>query len=421
MESFAPNAFTAAFLCALALATLTRLWLARRQIAHVMRNRDAVPGSFSETITLPAHQKAADYSISKSGLGIADILLGAAVLLMLTLGGGLEWVSQAWARVLDPSDYWHGVALVMSVIVLLSVIDLPLTLYRTFVVEAKFGFNRMTPALFLADLAKQTLLGLALGVPLLLVVLWLMARMGPMWWLYVWLAWMGFNLLVLMIYPTFIAPLFNKFTPLADPALATRIENLLERCGFKAQGLFIMDGSKRSSHGNAYFSGFGAAKRIVLFDTLLTRLAPAEIEAVLAHELGHFKRHHVWKRVAVLFAMSLGMLWILGRLIGEAWFYQGLNVQSGGTAMALLLFFLVVPVFTFFLQPLTSLYSRRHEFEADAYAALHASPADLVRALVKLYQDNAATLTPDPLHSAFYDSHPPAATRIARLQQMATG
>jgi len=421
MEAFAPNAFTAAFLCALALATLTRLWLARRQITHVRRNRDTVPGGFSGTITLPAHQKAADYSISKSGLGIADIVLGAAVVLALTLGGGLEWVSRAWARVLDPSGYWHGVALVMSVIVLLSVIDLPLTLYRTFVVEAKFGFNRMTLALFLVDLAKHALLGLALGVPLLLVVLWLMARMGEMWWLYVWLAWMGFNLLVLMIYPTFIAPLFNKFTPLSDPTLAARIENLLTRCGFKAKGLFIMDGSKRSSHGNAYFSGFGAAKRIVLFDTLLTRLAPSEIEAVLAHELGHFKRHHVWKRVALLFALSLTMLWVLGRLIGEEWFYRGLNVQAQGTAMALLLFFLVVPVFTFFLQPLTSLYSRRHEFEADAYAALHASPADLVRALVKLYQDNAATLTPDPLHSAFYDSHPPAATRIARLQQTAAG
>jgi STE24 endopeptidase len=304
----------------------------------------------------------------------------------------------------------------MSLVFLLSVLDLPLTLYRTFVVEAKFGFNRMTLPLFLADLAKQAVLGAALGVPLLLVVLWLMARMGGLWWLYVWLAWMGFNLLILMIYPTFIAPVFNRFTPLSDPSLAERIGQLLARCGFKAQGLYVMDGSKRSSHGNAYFTGFGAAKRIVLFDTLLTRLAPAEVEAVLAHELGHFKRHHVWKRVAILFAMSLAMLWMLGQFIGEAWFYQGLNVRSPGTAMGLVLFFLVVPVFTFFLQPLTSLYSRKHEFEADAYAALHADPGDLVRALVKLYQDNAATLTPDPLHSAFYDSHPPAATRIARLQ-----
>ncbi len=418
MDAFTPNGFTAAFLCALALATATRLWLALRQIGHVIRNRDTVPGSFSATITLPAHQKAADYSVAKSRLAIADIVFGALVLLLLTLGGGLQWIAGQWAGILDPAGYWHGVAVVMSVVVILSVLDLPLTLYRTFVVEAKFGFNRMTPALFLADLAKQTLLGAALGVPLLLVVLMLMARMGELWWLYVWLAWMGFNLLVLMLYPTFIAPIFNRFTPLSDPSLASRIEQLLSRCGFKSQGLFVMDGSKRSSHGNAYFSGFGAAKRIVLFDTLLTRLAPSEIEAVLAHELGHFRRHHVWKRVAVLFAMSLGMLWVLGQLIGEDWFYQGLNVQMHGTAMALVLFFLVVPVFTFFLQPLTSLYSRTHEFEADAYAAAHASPADLVRALVKLYQDNAATLTPDPLHSAFYDSHPPAATRIARLQQI---
>jgi STE24 endopeptidase len=244
--------------------------------------------------------------------------------------------------------------------------------------------------------------------------------MGSLWWLYVWLAWMAFNLLVLMIYPTFIAPLFNRFTPLSDDTLAGRIDALLERCGFKSKGLYVMDGSKRSSHGNAYFSGFGAAKRIVLFDTLLARLAPAEIEAVLAHELGHFKRLHVWKRVALLFAMSLGLLWVLGQLSDKAWFFEGLGIAEPGTAPALLLFFLVMPVFTFLLQPLTSLYSRSHEFEADAYAASHASAAELVKALVKLYQDNAATLTPDPLHSAFYDSHPPAALRIARLQRAAS-
>lgn len=419
MHPFTPNGFTAAFLCALALATATRLWLAQRQIGHVTRNRDAVPESFVASITLAAHQKAADYSTTKTRLSVADIALGVGVLLLLTLGGGLQWIAELWARRLDPSGYWHGVVLVMSLVALLSILDLPLTLYRTFVVEARFGFNRMTLPLFLADLAKHTLLGAALGVPLLLVVLWLMARMGDLWWLYVWLAWMGFNLVILMIYPTFIAPIFNRFTPLSDPSLAASIEQLLLRCGFKAQGLFVMDGSRRSSHGNAYFTGFGAAKRIVLFDTLLTRLAPQEVEAVLAHELGHFKRHHVWKRVAVLFSMSLAMLWGLGQLIGEGWFYSGLNVQMQGTAMALVLFFLVIPVFTFFLQPLTSLYSRKHEFEADAYAASNASAVDLMRALVKLYQDNAATLTPDPLHSAFYDSHPPAAMRIARLQQRA--
>jgi STE24 endopeptidase len=419
MDTFTPNGFTVAFLGALTLATSTRLWLARRQIRHVVGNRDAVPESFSATITLAAHQKAADYTTVKTRLSIADTFLGAIILIALTLGGGLQQIATVWARVLDPAGYWHGVALVMSVVVLLSLLDLPLTLYRTFVVEARFGFNRMTLPLFLADLAKQTVIGAALGIPLLLLVLWLMGRMGEQWWLYVWLAWMGFNLLILMIYPTFIAPLFNRFTPLSDPSLAARIEQLLSRCGFKSQGLYVMDGSRRSSHGNAYFTGLGAAKRIVLFDTLLTRLAPPEVEAVLAHELGHFKRHHVWKRVAVLFGMSLTMLWILGRLIGESWFYAGLNVQSRSTAMALVLFFLVVPLFTFFLQPLISLYSRKHEFEADAYAAAHAGPADLMRALVKLYQDNAATLTPDPLHSSFYDSHPPAATRIARLRQAA--
>lgn len=419
MDTFTPNGFTFAFLGALAVATSTRLWLALRQIRHIVGNRDAVPESFSATITLAAHQKAADYSTVKTRLGIADVFLGAIILIALTLGGGLQQIATVWGRVLDPAGYWHGVALVMSVVVLLSLLDLPLTLYRTFVVEARFGFNRMTLPLFLADLAKQSVIGAALGVPLLLLVLWLMSRMGEQWWLYVWLAWMGFNLLILMIYPTFIAPLFNRFTPLSDPSLAARIEQLLSRCGFKSQGLYVMDGSRRSSHGNAYFTGLGAAKRIVLFDTLLARLAPPEVEAVLAHELGHFKRHHVWKRVAVLFGMSLAMLWILGRLIGESWFYAGLNVQSRSTAMALVLFFLVVPLFTFFLQPLISLYSRKHEFEADAYAAAHAGPADLMRALVKLYQDNAATLTPDPLHSAFYDSHPPAATRIARLRQAA--
>ena len=296
-----------------------------------------------------------------------------------------------------------------------GVAGLPLGLYGTFVIEQRFGFNRMTPALFALDLAKQALVGAALGIPLVLLVLWLMQAMGERWWLWVWLAWMGFNLLVLLVYPTFIAPLFNRFTPLEDPQLAARIERLLARCGFRSSGLYVMDGSRRSAHGNAYFTGFGAAKRIVFFDTLLERLAPAEVEAVLAHELGHYRRHHVWKRVALMFAVSAALLWGLAQLAAEPWFYEGLGVTARSTATALLLFFLVVPVFLFFLQPLASLLSRRHEFEADAYAASHASAAELVRALVKLYKDNAATLTPDPLHSAFYDSHPPAAARIARL------
>jgi len=405
------------FLAALGAASATRLWLAQRQIRYVQAHRDAVPRMFAEAIPLAAHRKAADYTVAKARLAMLDILVGAAALLALTLGGGIDWLTLQWARLAEPQGLWHGTALIASAVALLSAVELPLALYRTFVIEARFGFNRITPRLFLADLAKQAVLAAALGIPLVLLVLWLMQAMGEAWWLYVWIAWMGFNLLVLLIFPTFIAPLFNRFTPLADPSLAKRIEALLERCGFRSSGLYVMDGSKRSSHGNAYFTGFGAAKRIVLFDTLLARLAPPEVEAVLAHELGHYKRHHVWKRVALLFAVSLGLLWGLGQLIDERWFYEGLGVSTPSTAAALLLFMLVVPVFTFFLQPLSSLYSRRHEFEADAYAAAHASAAELGRALVKLYQDNAATLTPDPVHSAFYDSHPPAAIRIARLKE----
>jgi STE24 endopeptidase len=410
------SAFSWLFLAALAAATLTRLWLARRQVAHVRAHRGAVPPSFAAAIPLAAHQKAADYTVAKTRLAVVDVLLGAAALLALTLGGLLEGISAAWARALEAGSLWHGTALIASAVVLLSALELPVSAYRTFGIEARFGFNRMTLRLFLADLAKGAALGAALGLPLLVLVLWLMQRMGEAWWLYVWLAWMGFNLLVLLLYPTLIAPLFNRFTPLADPALAERIQRLLARCGFRSNGLYVMDGSRRSAHGNAYFTGFGAAKRIVFFDTLLARLAPGEVEAVLAHELGHFRRRHVWKRIVLLAALSLGLLWVLGRLIDEPWFYAGLRAGGPDPAMGLLLFVLVMPVFTFFLQPLTSLYSRRHEFEADAYAAAHASATELVQALVKLYQDNAATLTPDPVHSAFYDSHPPAALRIARLQ-----
>ena len=283
-------------------------------------------------------------------------------------------------------------------------------------IEVRFGFNRMSLALFLADLAKFAALGALLGIPLVLLVLWLMAKMGGMWWLYVWLAWMAFNLLVVTIYPMLIAPIFNRFSPLENPDLRSRIESLLARCGFRARGLFVMDNSRRSSHGNAYFTGFGAAKRIVLFDTLISRLEPQEIEAVLAHELGHFSRHHVWKRMALASGTSLAFLALLAWLIGQEWFYTALGVRSQSTAMALVLFLMVAPAFTFLLQPLASLYSRLHEFEADAYAASHAPARDLAGALVKLYQDNAATLTPDPVHSAFYDSHPPAMQRIARLQ-----
>jgi len=413
------HAFTLAFLAAFLLVTATRIWLALRHIRHVSAHRDRVPPEFAESVPLAAHQKAADYTRARTRLGILDALVSAAVLLGFTLGGGLEWLYDVWARAFEAGGYAHGIALILSVAAITGLIDLPFSIYRTFVIEAKFGFNRMTPALFVADLAKSIALGLAIGVPLLLAVLWLMAQMGDLWWLYVWLTWVGFNLLMLVAYPTLIAPLFNKFTPLADETLRSRIERLLAKCGFRSKGLFVMDGSKRSSHGNAYFTGFGAAKRIVFFDTLLSRLAPSEVEAVLAHELGHFKRHHVWKRVAWLFLASLLFLALLGYVINEPWFYEGLGVDRRSTAVALVLFFMVVPVFTFLLAPIGSVYSRKHEYEADAYAASHASGEDLVHALVKLYQDNAATLTPDPVHSAFYDSHPPAALRIARLQALA--
>jgi STE24 endopeptidase len=410
------NALTWTFLAALVAATATRIWLAQRQMRHVRAHRHAVPGTFAEAIPLGAHQKAADYTVAKSQLGIIEVLVGAAVVIALTLGGLIDVLHLQWARLLEPGGLWHGVALIASVVVLFALMDLPLSVYRTFVIEARYGFNRMTASLFVVDLVKQAALAAALGIPLALLVLWLMQKMGALWWLYVWFAWMAFNLLVLLLFPTFIAPLFNRFTKLEDPGLAGRIEALLRRCGFRASGLYVMDGSRRSSHGNAYFTGFGAAKRIVFFDTLLSRLAPTEVEAVLAHELGHYRLHHVWKRIALLFAASLGLLWVLGQLIEEPWFYGGLGVSHPSTAAALLLFMLAVPVFTFFLQPIASLYSRRHEFEADRYAAEHADSSELVSALVKLYTDNAATLTPDPVHSAFYDSHPPAAIRIARLR-----
>ena len=412
--------FAAVFLAALLFATALRLWLAWRHMRHVAAHRGVVPAAFADSIALEAHQKAADYTVAKTRLAMVDILIGALLLLALTLGGGLQALATFWGGIFAPGGYAYGIALVASVAAIGGLIELPVSLYRTFVIESRFGFNRMTLALFFADFAKQTLVGAALGLPLLFVVLWLMARMGGLWWLYVWVAWAAFNLLLLALYPTLIAPIFNKFSPLDDASLRERIDALLARTGFRAKGLFVMDGSRRSSHGNAYFTGFGAAKRIVFFDTLLVRLAPPEIEAVLAHELGHFRRRHVWKRVAWLFAGSLVFLAILGWLIDKPWFFSALGVDSPGTAMALVLFFLVAPVFTFLLQPLASRYSRRHEYEADAYAAEYASAADLVRALVKLYKDNAATLTPDPLHSAFYDSHPPAGMRIARLEGIAS-
>jgi STE24 endopeptidase len=411
-----PNLFTWLFLAALAAATATRLWLARRQIHHVRAHRDAVPPMFAEAIPLAAHQKAADYTVAKAKLGMIDVAISAALLLALTLGGVIQWLSDAWAGAFETGSVLHGTALLLSIFVLQAVAGLPSTLYRTFGVEARFGFNRMTLRLFIVDLVKHTLVALALGVPLLLAVLWLMGRMGELWWLYVWIVWVLYSVLMMMAYPALILPLFNKFAPITEGELAQRVAAVLARCGFKSSGLYMMDGSKRSSHGNAFFTGFGAAKRIVLFDTLVSRLQPPEVEAVLAHELGHYRLHHIAKAMALSAGISLAVLWALGQLIGEPWFYQGLGVATPTNAAALALFLMVLPEFLFFVQPLTSLYSRKREFEADAYAVSHADAADLMKALVKLYQDNAATLTPDPLHSAFYDSHPPAAIRIARLR-----
>ena len=414
------HGFTAVFLVALASTTVVRLWLSQRHIRHVLANRNAVPAEFSASIPLTAHQKAADYTAAKTRLGMLETLAAAVLLLWFTLGGGLQLLSDAWERTFEAGGYAHGIALIVSIALISSAIDLPFALYRTFVIEGRFGFNRTGLALFFADLAKQAALGALLLIPLVFCFLWLMARMGAMWWLYAWATWVAFSLAVQFLYPTLFVRWFNKFSPLEDASLRGRIEALLTKCGFRSRGLFVMDGSKRSSHGNAYFTGFGAAKRIVLFDTLVSRLSPPEIEAVLAHELGHFSLRHVWKRMGLAFGASLAILWLLGWLIGQDWFYAALGVRSRSTAMALVLFFMVVPVFSFLLQPLASLYSRLHEFEADAYAARVADPRDLVRALVKLYEDNAATLTPDPLHSAFYDSHPPAAARIARLQAQQT-
>jgi len=413
------STFSVLFLAALLIATGMRLWLATRHVQHIWVHRDAVPAAFADEISLEAHRKAADYSIAKTRLNIAAIVFDAALLLVLTFGGGLQAIDNLAASFF-PGGIARGVLFVAILTVIMSVIELPFSLYRTFGIESRFGFNKMTLAMFFADLAKTGALSVVLGLPLLFTVLWLMAGMGELWWLYVWIVVVAFMLFMQFIAPTVIAPLFNKFSPMQDGEMKQRIENLISRCGFTSKGLFVMDGSKRSSHGNAYFTGFGNSKRIVFFDTLLSRLEIPEIEAVLAHELGHFRMRHVIKRLALMVVSTLLFFWLLGVLKDQVWFYQGLNVAYPATdAMALTLFFLVVPVFTFLFQPLLAMYSRKHEFEADEYAAQFTPARDLIHALVKLYKDNASTLTPDPLHSAFYDSHPPASTRIARLEQLA--
>lgn len=412
------HVFSVFFITVLLLTLLVQFWLASRHIRHILQHRAEVPAQFAASIPLAAHQKAADYTIAKTKLSLVLLIFNALILTGFTLFGGLQWLSANVLALTGPGMIYQ-LALLVSFAVISSVLELPFSYYSQFVLEQKFGFNKMTPALFFSDLLKSTLLGAAIGLPLIWVVLTLMDKAGELWWLYAWLVWTGFQLLMMLIYPSVIAPLFNKFTPLEDDNLRVRIEGLMQRTAFASKGLFVMDGSKRSAHGNAYFSGFGAAKRIVFFDTLIARLAPQEVEAVLAHELGHFKLRHIMKRMAVIFILSLAFLALLGYLKQQVWFYTGLGVDplllAKNDAMALILFMLTLPVFTFLFSPLSSLSSRKHEFEADAFAAKHTNAGDLITALVKLYEDNASTLTPDPLHSAFYDSHPPASVRIQHL------
>ncbi len=406
---------TTTFVTLLIATTIIRIWLGLRHVAYVQNHRGQVPAAFDGNISLEAHQKAADYTSDKTKLVIIEASVQAVLLALLTLGGGLQWIDDIWRNLLPNHEIIRGALVICSAMIVSGLIDLPFEYYKTFVVDEKFGFNKMTPAMFFSDLVKQSIVGIALGAPILFAALWLMQGAGQYWWLYLWIVWSIFNLVMLAVYPTFIAPLFNKFSPLQDEVLKQRIEALLTKCGFKSQGLFVMDGSSRSSHGNAYFTGFGSSKRVVFFDTLLDRLNADEIEAVLAHELGHFKHHHMIKRIALLFFVSFLGLALLGWLINQPWFYSGLGVTQISNYMALILFLLASPVFLFLLRPIMASYSRKNEFEADDYAAKHADAKHLVEALVKLYRDNASTLTPDPLHSAFYDSHPPASIRISKL------
>ncbi|MCX7188528.1 MAG: M48 family metallopeptidase [Proteobacteria bacterium] len=412
--------FSILFISALLSTTFVHIWLARRQINHIQAHRNEVPSYFNRQITLSEHQKAADYTREKTQLTVLISPLNALLLLILTIGGAIQWISDMWQKIFTNS-LAQGMAVILTVLLFSSLLEMPFSFYRTFVIEARYGFNKMTLATYLTDIVKGLTLGAILGLPLLFGMLWLMEFMGANWWLYAWGAWVTFNLLILFIYPSFIAPQFNKFTRLTDVALTQRIDALLQKCGFTAQGLFVMDGSKRTSHGNAYFTGFGTTKRIVFFDTLLERLTPPEIEAVLAHELGHFKCHHVLKRIAITFLFSLCLLLLIARLMQENWFHTGLGIITPSTALTLLLCFMVLPVFSFLLHPIMSYYSRKHEFEADAYAAQQTDASTLGNALVKMYQDNAATLTPDPLYSMFYDSHPPALVRIAQLNKLKGG
>ena len=413
--------WTLLFSAALVLGLLLKLYLSSRQIRHVARHRDTVPPAFAATISLASHQKAADYTLTKARFGLLELAFGSAVLLGWTLLGGLDSLNQALAN--SALAQWGPLATQMALVagfgLISGALDLPFTLYSTFRIEERFGFNKMSLQLWLADLFKSTLVGMVIGLPIVALILWLMNSAGPLWWLWAWAAWMGFNLLVLVLYPTVIAPIFNKFKPLEDDSLKARVTALMQRCGFAAKGLYVMDGSKRSAHANAYFTGFGAAKRVVFYDTLLKQLSPAEVDAVLAHELGHFKHKHIIQRIVMLFAMSLAGFALIGYLSQQIWFYTGLGVRpnlgAANDALALLLFMLAIPLFSFFISPLMAQLSRQHEFQADAYAAMQTDGRDLASALLKLYQDNASTLTPDPVFVKFYYSHPPASERLARM------
>jgi len=413
--------WTLVFSAALVLGLLLKLYLSSRQIRHVSRHRDTVPPAFAATISLASHQKAADYTLTKARFGLLELAFGSALLLGWTLLGGLDTLNQALAG--SALAQWGPLATQMALVagfgLISGALDLPFTLYSTFRIEERFGFNKMSFQLWLADLLKSTLVGMVIGLPIVALILWLMNSAGPLWWLWAWAVWMGFNLLVLVLYPTVIAPIFNKFKPLEDDGLKARVTALMQRCGFAAKGLYVMDGSKRSAHANAYFTGFGAAKRVVFYDTLLKQLSPAEVDAVLAHELGHFKHKHIIQRIVMLFAMSLAGFALIGYLSQQLWFYTGLGVRPNlgapNDALALLLFMLAVPLFSFFISPLMAQLSRQHEFQADAYAALQTDGRDLASALLKLYQDNASTLTPDPVFVKFYYSHPPASERLARM------
>jgi len=408
------NTFTDLFIIMLILATGTQLWLAKRQYNRVHAHRGEVPTPFSDNIPLVAHQKAADYTIAKIRFEQIDLVFSAVILLLWTLGGGLDLLDTTW-RNLEFSPIVTGIGVLLSVFYISNLLELPFSIYRIFVLEQRFDFNHTKPATFIKDLLLQAVIALIIGIPLTWVVLWLMEQAGQLWWFYVWIVWMGFSIFMMWAYPAIISPLFNKFSPLSDIDLKSRIEKLLARTGFKSNGIFIMDGSRRSGHGNAYFTGLGTNKRIVFFDTLIKSLTPGEIEAVLAHELGHFKRRHIHKRIVSMAALSLIGLALLGWLIDQQWFFTGLGIQHASDYTALILFLFVLPVFSFFMSPFMLYVTRKHEFEADDYAAEQANPNELIQALVKLYKENAATLTPDPLYSAFHDSHPPAPIRVAHL------